>query len=95
MSLKEKYYLKQSNTGSVSATYTNANYLPTFGGGHDLHLSENCNINTTSYANFNYSYDSNGKSRDDLTGAYNFSVKELEVYHIEYTGKLLTDPKKK
>jgi len=29
-----------------------------------------------------------------LTGAYNFQVKELEVYGVEYTGTLLTDEKK-
>jgi len=96
ISNKEKYFIKQSNTqGTNHATYTNANYLPTFGGGHDLYLAENCNQNSSSYANFNYSYDSNGKSRDDLTGAYNFQLKELEMFHVEYTGTLLTNPKKK
>jgi len=60
-----------------------------------VYLAENCDKNSTSYANFNYSYDSKGRARDDLTGSYNFQVKELEVYHVEYTGQLLTDPKKK
>jgi len=92
---KEKYFIKQSNTqGTNHATYTNANYLPTFGGGHDLYFAESCDKNSTSYANFNYSYDAKGRTRDDLTGAYNFQVKELEMYHVEYSGTLLTDPKK-
>jgi len=96
MTYKEKYFIKQDNSqGTVYASYAYSNYLPTFGGGHDVYLAENCDKNSTSYANFNYSYDSKGRARDDLTGAYNFQVKELEVYHVEYTGQLLTDPKKK
>lgn len=92
---KEKYFIKKDNNqGTVYATYAYSNYLPTFGGGHDIYLAENCNQNSSSYANFNYSYDSKGRGRDDLTGAYNFQVKELEMYHVEYTGSLLTESKK-
>jgi len=44
MTYKEKYFIKQDNNqGTVYATYAYSNYLPTFGGGHDFYLAENCN----------------------------------------------------
>jgi len=60
-----------------------------FGGGHDFSLSNNCNSVNTSYSNFGYSYDTNGKPTEFLTGSYNFTVKEIEVYKVDYTGELL------
>jgi len=93
ISEREKYPLKAG--GNVYGSYAYSNYLPTFGGGHDLHLCENCNTSNASYANFNYSYDSHGKSREQLTGAYNFLVKELEVFQVDFTGDLLLGNGKK
>jgi len=86
---KEKYNLKSS--GSSQATFSNANYLPTFGGGHDFHLSQNGNQNSTNYCNFGHSYETNGKVKEDLAGAYNFQIKDLEVFQVEYTGTLLIE----
>jgi len=90
---KEKYPLKSG--GSTYASYAYSNYMPTFGGGHDLYLCENCNTSNANYANFNYSYDSHGKSRETLTGAYNFTVKELEIFQVDFTGDLLLGNGKK
>jgi len=63
--------------------YGYSTYGPTFGGGHDFMLSDNCNVNTTSYSNFNHSYDSKGKTNINLTGAYNFQVDEVEVFALK------------
>ena len=40
----------------VHAVYGNNNYGPTFGGGHDLYISNNCNTNTGSNTNIGYTY---------------------------------------
>jgi hypothetical protein len=61
-----------------------SSYGPTFGGGHDIHLSDGCDTNTTSYTDFGYSYANptgiEGKSV--LAGERNFTVKEVEVFSI-------------
>ncbi len=36
--------------------YCNSSYGPTFGGGHDLHIADKSNTNTSSYSNLGYSY---------------------------------------
>jgi len=90
---KEKYFLKPAN--QTTATYTHPNYLATFGGGHDFNLVVGCDKNNTSYSNFGHSYDAKGRARDDFAGSYNFTVKEAEVYHVEFKGKPITDPSKK
>merc|ERR1711920_524363 len=43
--------------GSGSATYHNSGYGPTYGNGHDLHISTNCLYYATSYTNGGYGYD--------------------------------------
>jgi len=90
---REKYPLKSG--GNIYASYAYSNYLPTFGGGHDFYLCENCNNVNSSYANFGYSYDAKGKIRETLTGAYNFTVKEIEVFYVEFSGDLLLGDGKK
>jgi len=42
--------------GNYHATYSNSGYGPTFGGGHDLHISTNCLLYATSYTNGGHSY---------------------------------------
>jgi len=39
-----------------------------------------------SYSNFNHSYDNKGKSKENLTGAYNFTIKDYEVYQVLFPG---------
>jgi len=84
---KEKFFLKP-NMAQYS-TYSNQAYLVGFGGGMDFYLCDNCNSASTSYSNFGHSYDNRGKAKEFLAGAYNFSVKEVEVYQVEYSGELL------
>jgi len=90
---KEKFFLKPSmEQYSIMAS---ASYLVAFGGGHDFCLSDNCNSVNSSYSNFGHSYETNGKPKEFLTGSYNFTVKEIEVYTVGYTGELLVTKEKK
>jgi len=90
---KEKFLLKP-NMAQYSS-YGNASFLAAFGGGYDFYLCDNCNSVNSSYSNFGHSYETNGKPKEFLTGAYNFTVKEIEVYTVEYTGELLVKSEKK
>jgi len=86
---KQKFFLKPNM--AQNSSYGNASFLATFGGGHDFCLRDNCNTVNTSYSNFGHSYETNGKPKEFLTGSYNFTVKEIEVYKVEYTGELLVN----
>ena len=69
-----------------------ASYGPTFGGGHDIYLSDKCNENNGSYTNFPHSYNlasnpytNNQASHTAFCGAAsgkNFKVIEYEVYKV-------------
>ena len=81
---RAKYPLTPGKEGC--AIYCNANYGPTFGGGHDICIYNDCNTSKVSYSHFPTSYTCNeyankGKS-DYLAGAYNFTVIEIEVYSV-------------
>lgn len=72
-----KYY---KNISGSHHTYHNESYGPTFGGGHDLYISNGCMSNANSYTN---------KSSYDMTsayelngGTYQFKVLDYEVYSI-------------
>jgi len=53
---------------------------PSFGGGHDLHLSNN---NVSNYSNFGNSYqDTLGYGENTFTGSRNFQVTDYEVYSL-------------
>ena len=76
-----KYSFK-SNYGSYSV-YDSSSYLPTFGGGHDMHTSDNCNENTANYFSFPNSYsDTTGFEQSTFTGNYNWRAKEVEVFIV-------------
>ena len=78
---------KYSNNGRY-AIYTRANYGPTFGGGHDIYISNNANAGTSSSSNFahtyqppsGYSYGST-KVRNLLAGSYSFKPNEIETFY--------------
>jgi len=74
---KEIYYNKNSSNN----IYCNSGYGPTFGGGHDFYLCNNCNNDYSSYNNSDHSYQTNGK-KCAMAGTYNFFVKDYEVYQI-------------
>ncbi|KAL9961767.1 hypothetical protein ACROYT_G030783 [Oculina patagonica] len=60
-------------------------YGPTFGGGHDIYISDNANSNTNSYANFGsyYSVPSGVQDRTTiLAGTNKFTPDEVEVFYL-------------
>eukprot|EP00471_Norrisiella_sphaerica_P003813 CAMPEP_0184478388 /NCGR_PEP_ID=MMETSP0113_2-20130426/434_1 /TAXON_ID=91329 /ORGANISM="Norrisiella sphaerica, Strain BC52" /LENGTH=349 /DNA_ID=CAMNT_0026856163 /DNA_START=480 /DNA_END=1526 /DNA_ORIENTATION=- len=76
--------LPQSPNGSNNV-YNSSGHLPTFGGGHDLYLSNQCNTTQNSYSNLGHSYQvPSGTSGHDkhllLAGSKNFKVNEVEVW---------------
>lgn len=57
--------------------YDHPNYGPTFGGGHDLYIPDNCNVNTGYTAPFSYTVPTN----TTLFGIYSsWTVSDMEVY---------------
>ena len=77
LDIKEIYY----NKNSTYNIYCNSGYGPTFGGGNDFYLCNNCNKEYSSYNNSDHSYQTNGK-KCAMAGTYNFFVKDYEVYQI-------------
>lgn len=75
---KKKYGLV-SAVHSINCT---GGYGPTFGGGHDIHLANDCHLNQSSYGTFPHSYNSNSLASNQvswtmITGnpnGYNFKV---------------------
>ena len=67
------------------ATYNGGNYGPTFGGGHDLYIADNCRSSGSSYSNLGHSYKVNyytGQKKKLLAGSYRFRCAEYEVYYL-------------
>ena len=59
----------------------NISYGPTFGGGHDLHISNNANISGASYSDLGHTYQlPAGQQSAFFTGARNFYVTDYEVF---------------
>ena len=81
-----KFQLKNNNDSY--AIYDYSHYGPTFGGGHDLYISNDFNNNNDTYSQFPYSYeDSIGKGKSIFTGDSNnnnqkFKIKEIEVFKL-------------
>jgi len=77
-----------NNLYPVYAIYGTSSYFPTFGGGHDLHISGNCFDSLNSYTNLGHSYGRNfyfdEVQSSYLAGSYNFRVKKLEVYLVSF-----------
>ena len=73
------YYNKNSN----NEIYCASGYGPTFGGGHDFYICDNCNSKNLSYNNSDHSYNTNGK-KNAMAGTYNFLVKDYEVFQLEF-----------
>ena len=73
---KMKYYPKISLNDHV-CMYSDAG--PSFGGGNDIHLSNNCLHNNNSY-NYQYTYQT---EKNELNGGEkNFTIKDYEVYSL-------------
>jgi hypothetical protein len=79
---KEKYMIRADK--ATNAIYASPTMLPTFGNGHDIALCENCANSTASYTSFGNAFDNKGKSRDSLAGTYYFTVKNIEIFGVEF-----------
>ena len=78
LDFKEIYCNKKNNYG----IYCYSDKGPTFGGGHDLFIDDNCNKDNENYDNSNHSYDTNGK-KCALAGTKYFYVEDYEVYELD------------
>ncbi len=76
---KEVYYNKKNEYD----IYCYSDKGPTFGGGHDLFIDDNCNKDNESFDNSNHSYDTYGK-KYALAGTKYFYVEEYEVYQLDF-----------
>jgi hypothetical protein len=71
-------------SNSSYAIYCNESYGPTFGHGHDIHVSDCCNQNANSYTRLGCGYmnDTELNEYEVFTGGRLFTVKEIEVFKI-------------
>lgn len=86
---KEKYEHKNIKD-KIHSFYGGHQYLARFGGGKDIHISDNCNSNKNSHSNFGHTYQSpegieyeSADAKSYLAGGFNFKVEEIEVYQLE------------
>lgn len=80
-------YLRYRNT--IYAVNAVASFGPSFGAGHDLHISNNANKNKNSLTSFAWIfrgpsgyYGGQKKSMELLAGSYHFTPTEVEVYYL-------------
>ena len=92
-SFKSDIYRHRGN-----AIYGNTSYGPTFGGGHDLYLSNQCHLNTNSFTNVGHTYRpplgynyTSTHARSVLAGSYHFRCHEYEVFYLDAGGETLID----
>ncbi|EFC36938.1 predicted protein [Naegleria gruberi] len=77
--------IHHSNTYSI---YCNPNQGPSFGGGHDICISNNPKAQEN-YSNLGHSFSLTGQTygtatiKSYLAGAYNFSVEDYEVFALQ------------
>ena len=75
-------YPIQATTAQYSTNH-NSGYGPTFGGGHDIHVSSDSNSNNSSYTNFPNTYtDATGKGNNTFTRNRNFTTSDIEVFKL-------------
>ena len=74
------------NSDTRYIVYHYMNYGPKFGGGNDIYIPQNFNINSNCSSSFPHSYkDTLGKGRSIFTGDSNnpnFKLKEMEVFKL-------------
>ena len=75
---------RYSSNRAYSVRFGSA-YGPTFGGGHDIHISSSASSNSHSYSNLGHTYSTpSGYStfaRTFLAGTYNFTPDEVETFY--------------
>jgi hypothetical protein len=61
-----------------------ASHGPTFSGNSDLHVCDQCQSSTNSFSHIGTGYinDTGIAGTEVLTGSYNFTVKEIEVFEV-------------
>lgn len=70
------------------AIYCGRNSGPTFGRGHDLHISDNSNVKKESFSNLGYSFEhpdywyNSVDAKRFLAGSFYFLVEEIEVFEV-------------
>jgi len=92
---KRNVAVQTGRSNYAHASYNNNGYGPTFGGGHDLHVSNNCKANKGSYANIGYTYkcpfgtngNANCKKYYSAESNYHFGVEDYEVYILKWKKK--------
>jgi hypothetical protein len=69
---------------SSNAIYGSSSCGPIFGRGRDIHVSDSCHENKSSYTRLGGSYvnDTSIAGNEVFTAEYNFTVKEIEVFSI-------------
>ena len=78
--------IKFDTAQTANSIYCGSGYGPTFGAGHDLHIANNANANTTSYSNLGNSYkhpqyaNGSNEAKTLFAGSYNFQISEIEVF---------------
>ena len=84
----DNQHYKMNVTIPDYATYCYPSYGPTFGGGFDLLIYDNCHMNTNSYSNLGYTYKlptgyvyNTDQAKRLLAGTRNFKVDEYEVFY--------------
>ena len=91
LDIKQKYI----PVSDKNLIYCHNGYGPTFGGGHDLYISNNCDTNNSSYCNFPTIYNGEGPHRYNnnqisyqaicgATNGKNFIVTDYEVFQVIY-----------
>jgi len=78
ITLQRKFPLK--DTCLSLAICNSSNHGPKFGGGHDLEIVSDCNINYNNYYNFGHTYDAGGVSSVQFFGANSYQVTDYLVY---------------
>ena len=68
------------------AIYSNGEFGPTFGYGHDIKITSKSNLNWDSYSNFGYTYKHSDyligtkEAQSIMAGSYHFQVADIEVF---------------
>ena len=81
LSNQKKYNLNDELINN--AIYRHNSYGPTFGGGHDFYISNQCRSNTNSYCSRS-SYDTGSVNLLGGSSSTSFQVSYYEVYQVEY-----------
>jgi hypothetical protein len=75
---------KISDDGAVNAMRCIPRSGPTFGGGYDLHISDNSNSNNESYTAFPFSYeDKTGIQNFTFANTLSFQTDDIEVFSVD------------